>query len=186
MIRRLFTTVSALALVGAFALAQPTLDGTIADGEYANTLAHEESGAVLHWTVDGLTLHMAYTIPADGWAGIGWLGVQTNRKAGADQQIVTMDGDSPVVYDMYQAAARGEPVFDVDEGGENSYTDAVATHADGVWTVEFTRPLATGEETDVDIVPGVPMTLLIAHSNILDISRQHPRDARWYIEDFTF
>jgi hypothetical protein len=186
MIHRLFTTVAALALVGAFALAQPTVDGTIAEGEYANTLAHEESGAMFYWTVDGLTLHMAYTMPANGWAGIGWAGVQTNRKAGFDEQIVTMEGDTAVVLDYYQESARGAPELDTDMGGTNSFTESVAMHADGVWTVEFTRPLATGEETDVDIVPGVPMTFMLAHSNVMDLSRQHPRDARWYIEDFTF
>ncbi len=186
MIHRVFTSLAALALVGAFALAQPAVDGTIGDGEYANTLAHEESGAVLHWTVDGLTLHMAYTLPSDGWAGIGWLGVQTNRKAGADEQIVTMENDAPVVLDYFQTGARGEPARDTEEGGTNSFTESIANHADGVWTVEFTRPLATGEETDVDIVPGVPMNLLIAHSAVMDVTRQHPRDARWYIEGFTF
>jgi hypothetical protein len=185
MIHRALTTLAAFALVGAFALAQPVVDGTIGEGEYANTLTHEASGTVLYWTVDGDTLYMAYTMPARGWAGIGW-GVQTNRKAGFDMQVVTMEGGSPVVLDYFQAAARGEPVLDTEAGGENSFTESIAMHDGGVWTVEFKRPLVTGQETDVDIVPGEPVTFTLGHGNVMDVSRAHARTDRWYIEGFVF
>jgi hypothetical protein len=166
------------ALVLAFAavaFAQPVVDAVIGVDEYANTLVHAESGAVVHWTIADDTLHMAFTMTAGGWAGIGWLAEQTNRKSGADMLIVTIQDGAPVILDMFQVSARGEPAADEASGGTNSVTEFAASHEGGVWTVEFVRPLATGEDADVDVVPGEAMTLLIAFSNVMDPSRAHAR-----------
>jgi hypothetical protein len=182
MIQKLFAATLAFALVGAFAFAQPVIDGAIADGEYANTLAHDESGSMLYWTIADDALHMGFTIPASGWAGIGWLTEQTNRKAGGEILIATVGDDGVAVLDMFQDAARGEP--DMDE--QNDFANAVGVFEADVWTVEFSRPLATGDAMDVDVVPGTPMLFMIAHGNTMDPGRQHPRDARWYIEGFVF
>jgi hypothetical protein len=188
MIKRLLVSALALALVGTVALAQPAIDGAIADGEYANTLEHD-SGAVLYWTVDGDTLYMGYTMAASGWSGVGWLTEQTNRKAGGDVlMFAIVDGDA-VAYDAYQESARGEPVLDEAEGGTNSLTAFAAVHEGDVWTVEFSRHLVTGEATDVDIVVGEPMIFMLAHGNTMDIERAHDRSNRggaFYIEDFVF
>lgn len=182
MIRKLLTTTFAFALVGAFAFAQPVIDGAIAEGEYANTVAHDESGSMLYWTIADDALHMGFTIPASGWAGIGWLPEMTNRKAGGEILIATVGDDGVAVLDMFQESARGEPEMDT----QNDFENAVAVHEGDVWTVEFSRPLATGDAMDVDVVPGTSMVFMIAHGNTMDPGRQHPRDARWYIEDFVF
>ncbi len=188
MIKKLLVTALALALVGTVALAQPAIDGAIADGEYANTLEHD-SGAVLYWTIDGDTLYMGYTMEARGWSGVGWLSEQSNRKAGADELMFAIVDGEAVAYDAYQSGARGAPELDEDEGGSNSLSAFAAVHEDDVWTVEFSRHLATGEETDVDIVPGEPMIFMLAHGNTMDIERAHERSNRggaFYIEDFVF
>ncbi|MFO8151195.1 MAG: DOMON domain-containing protein [Trueperaceae bacterium] len=188
MIKKLLVTALALALVGTVALAQPAIDGAIADGEYANILEHD-SGAVLYWTIDGDTLYMGYTMEARGWSGVGWLSEQSNRKAGADELMFAIVDGEAVAYDAYQSGARGAPELDEDEGGSNSLSAFAAVHEDDVWTVEFSRHLATGEETDVDIVPGEPMIFMLAHGNTMDIERAHERSNRggaFYIEDFVF
>ncbi|MBW6455383.1 MAG: hypothetical protein K0A98_05810 [Trueperaceae bacterium] len=188
MMKKLFAAILALALVGTVALAQPAIDGAIADGEYANTVEHD-SGAVLYWTVDGDTLYMGYTMEASGWSGVGWLSEQTNRKAGADVLMFAIVDGEAVSYDGFQDSARGEPAHDEDEGGSNSLTDFAAVHEGGVWTVEFSRPLATGQETDVDIVPGEAVIFMLAHGNTMDVGRAHDRSNRggaFYIEGFVF
>jgi hypothetical protein len=182
MIRTLLATTLALALAGAAAFAQPVLDGAIAEGEYANTVAHAESGSNLYWTIEGETLHMGFTLPSAGWAGIGWLPEMTNRKAGGEILIVTMVDGAVQVLDMFQESARGEPEMDT----QNDFANAVAVHDGAVWTVEFSRPLVTGDPMDVDVVPGTPMVFMLANSNVMDPSRAHPRDGRWYIEGFVF
>ena len=187
--KKILALMLGLALAGAVAVAQPVVDGVINDGEYANTLTHSESETVLYWTVEGENLHMAFTMPARGWAGIGWNTEQTNRKAGFDVMIVTMQDGAPVILDMFQESARGEPVLDTDEGGSNSYTEFAASHVNDVWTVEFVRPLATGQDTDVDIVPGKSYVFMLAYANVMDPGRAHARSTAggaFYIEDFKF
>lgn len=187
--KKILAFMLALALAGAVAVAQPVVDGVINDGEYANTLIDVETGAVLHWTVEGENVHMAFTFPARGWAGIGWLKEQTNRKAGGDILIVTIQDGAPVILDMFQESARGEPVLDTDEGGTNSYTEFAGSHENDVWTVEFVRPLATGQDTDVDIVPGESYIFMFAYATVMDTGRAHARSTAGgahYIEDFKF
>jgi len=186
MFKRFAVTLSALVL--AFAMAQPTIDGTIADGEYANSLAHD-SGMTMHWTVDGDTLYFAFTMEARGWVGVGWGSEQTNRKAGFDVMIATEQGGELVLLDMFQESARGEPELDSDAGGSNTISEYVVTRAGDLWTVEFSRPLDTGEATDVAIVPGDAMIFIGAFSTVMDVSRAHGRSTQggaWYIDPFTF
>ena len=176
------------ALVVSFAAAQPVVDGAIGDGEYANTFS-DDHGLELFWTIDGDNLHMGFTIEASGWAGIGWGAEQTNRKAGFDVLIVTEQGGEFVLLDMFQESARGEPVLDTEEGGTNAFSEYAISRAGDLWTVEFVRPLDTGETTDVAIVPGEPMILMGAFANVMDPSRAHARSTQggaWYIEDFVF
>jgi hypothetical protein len=179
----------ALALLVAFGMAQPAVDGTIADGEYAKSASHEESSTEMHWTVDGETLYFAMTIPAGGWAGIGWNTEMTRNKMGFDQLIFTVQDGEPVALDMYQDSARGAPVLDTDEGDTNSLTEFAGSHDGETWTVEFARPLDTGEATDVAIVPGQEMIFDIATAPVMDVDRRHDRSSRggaFYIDPFVF
>jgi hypothetical protein len=187
--KKLIISLLALALAGTLAFAQPVADGVINDGEYAKTLVHEPSGARLFWTIEGDNLHMGFTIEARGWAGIGWLTEKTNRKAGGDILIVTEIDGALVHLDMFQESARGEPILDSAEGGSDSYLEMAIERDGEVWTVEFVRPLATSEETDVDIVPGEKMIIMVAFSNVMDVERAHARSSQggaFYIEDFVF
>lgn len=179
----------ALALLVSLGMAQPAADGTIGDDEYANSASHEETGAMMYWTVEGDNLHFGMTMDARGWVGIGWASEQENRKAGFDELIFTVQDGEPVALDMYQGGARGAPDLDTDEGGSNSLTEFAGTHEDESWTVEFVRPLDTGEETDVAIVPGEEMIVILASSDVMDMDRAHDRSSRggaFYLEGFVF
>ena len=182
-------TLLALLALATLAWAQPTVDGTIGADEYANTAAHEDSGTTMAWTIEGDTLYFAMTMPSRGWAGVGFASEITDKKQGFDMYIVTMQDDAPVVLDMYQAATRNAPELDEDEGGSNSILESAAVHADDVWTVEFSRPLDTGEATDVAIVPGNEMIVTGASTVNMDLARRHERSNRggaFVIEGFVF
>ncbi len=180
---------TALFLVASVSLAQPVVDGVIGEGEYVNTRTEEASGAVMSWTIEGDTLYFAATIASRGWAGFGFASAITDRKQGFDQYIATMDGDTPVLLDMYQAATRNAPELDEDEGGTNSILAFAGVHADDVWVIEFSRLLDTGEETDVAIVPGTPMIISGATAPAMDIARRHDRSSQggaFVLDDFVF
>jgi hypothetical protein len=177
------------ALLISFGAAQPTVDGAIADGEYANSVTEEESGTVISWTVEGDMVYMAVQAEAEGWYGVGWAPEIDNRKAGFDQLIFTIVDGEAVAYDMFQDRARGTPAMDEEEGGSNSLAEFAATHDGAAWAIEFVRPLDTGEEADVAITPGSEMVLAIAHGETMDIERDHPRSSRGgaaYIEGVVF
>lgn len=181
----------ALALLVSLGMAQPAVDGTITDGEYASTLAHEESGANLFWTVDSDMLYFGMTMESSGWIGVGFAQPDdiTRGKAGFDQYIFNVEDGTATAHDMYQADAKGEPEVDTEAGGSDSVSEFAVTHENDMWTVEFTRPLDTGEETDAVIVPGEPMLLSFAHGTTMELDRRHERSSRggaYLIEDFVF
>jgi len=181
--------VFALVIGFATAAGHHAIDGVIEEGEYANTVTHEDSGSVYHWTVDGDMLYFGWTQEARGWVGIGWGDEITNRKAGFDVLIFTEQDGEFVALDMFQESARGEPVLDTDEGGSNSLVEWAVSRDGDVWTVEFARPLDTGEDTDVAITPGESLVFMGAYADVMDPGRAHPRSGRggaWYIEDFVF
>ncbi len=181
----------ALSLVVSLGMAQPTIDGTIADGEYASTLEHEESGATMSWTVDGDMLYFAMTMESSGWIGVGFAQPDDvgRGKAGFDQYMFNVVDGTPTAHDWYQEDARGAPVPDTEAGGSDSVSEFAGTYEDDMWTVEFARPLDTGEETDAVIVPGEPMLLTFADARTMDLDRRHERSSRggaYVIEDFVF
>ena len=181
----------ALSLLVSLGMAQPTVDGTIADGEYASTVAHEESGTNMYWTVEGDMLYFGMTMESSGWTGVGFAQPDdvARGKAGYDQYMFNVVDGTPTAHDMYQEDARGEPVMDSDVGGADSVAEFAGTYEGEMWTVEFARPLDTGEETDAVIVPGETMLVTFAHGTTMDLDRRHERSSRggaYVIEDFVF
>lgn len=169
------------------ALAQaPKVDGKIAPGEYAKSYKHEKSGITLYWSVVGDTLYLALEGESKGWIGIGFLPEKSDKKKGADQYLFYMEGGKLVALDMYQVKRTGAPSPDEKEGGKNSILAANASYEGGKWSVEFSRKLKTGEPTDVEIVPGRKLFVLLAHSEKMDPKEEHKKTERWYVEDFAF
>ena len=183
--RRTLVWLLVLALGAALAQA-PKVDGKIESNEYAKSFKHERSGITLYWSVVGDTLYLALEGESKGWIGIGFLAEKTDRKRGADKYIFYMEGGKLVALDMYQTRRTGAPVPDEREGGKNSILAAAATYEGGKWTVEFSRKLRTGEPTDVDIVPGRKMIVLLAYASKMDPREEHKKTERWYLEDFVF
>ncbi|GAB5601862.1 hypothetical protein FJNA_03860 [Thermus sp. FJN-A] len=176
-----------LVLALGVALAQaPKVDGRVAGGEYAKRFVHEKSGFTLYWSVVGDTLYLALEGESKGWIGLGFLAEKTDKKKGADQYLFYVEEGRPVALDMYQVKRTGAPVPDEKEGGKNSILAFAATYEGGKWTVEFSRKLKTGEATDVEIVPGRKLILMLAHAGKMDPKEEHKKTERWYVEDFAF
>lgn len=183
------TILLAFALLASFGMAQPVVDGTIADGEYAGSVTQEDSGAIVHWTLDGDTLYMAIEATSEGWLGFGFSGAVDNRKAGFDQYMFAIVDGELVAYDEYQERARGAPVADVDDGGTNSIEAVAGSHEGDAWVVEFSRPADTGEATDVAVTAGMEAVGAIAFGDTMQIDRDHARSSRggaYYVEGIVF
>lgn len=187
--KKILITLITLSLLGTLAFAQPVADGTIGEDEYAKTLVHDATGARLFWTIEGDNLHMGFIMDAKGWVGVGWLSTKENRKEGADILIVTEKDGALVHLDMYQDNPRGEPKLDTEMGGSDSYLEVAISRNGETWTVEFVRPLVTGQATDVDIDEGEEMVFMVAFATVMDPGRAHARSTAggaYYIEKFVF
>ncbi len=176
----------ALTVQGAPGPAAPTVDGRIGEREYARTLRHEASGMTLSWSIVGDTIYMGLRGDSDGWIGIGFMNEKTDRKAGADKYIFAMENGRPAAYDLFQVAPIGAPVLDADRGGQDSIAAFAATRSGRTWTVEFSRKLRTGQPTDVEIVAGRPVILLMAVGPAMNWRRPHTATTRWEVAGFTF
>ncbi|KGQ22245.1 DOMON domain protein [Thermus filiformis] len=185
MMKRALIGILALALGVAVAQA-PKVDGKIGAGEYQKTFKHEKSGFVLYWSVVGDTLYLGLQAESKGWVGIGFLAEKTDKKKGADEYLFYMQDGKLVALDLYQTKRTGRPVPDEEEGGKNSILSAAATYEGNRWTVEFSRKLKTGEPTDVEIVPGKKILVLLAYAGKMDPKEEHKKTERWYLEDFAF
>ncbi len=174
------------ALLMAFALAQPTVDGVIADGEYSSSYTHEDSGSVISWSIVGDTIYIGLSTENDGWVGLGLLKEKVEKKKGADQYLFVMNGGSLNAFDMTQVEPKDSPAMDEEQGGSQSILESAATLDGEAWTVEFSRKLDTGETTDLAITAGEPFTLLLAKGKEMDSEEEHRKNRRWELEDFAF
>ena len=179
----------AILLLVSFGAAQPTVDGVVADGEYAGSITQEDSGAVVSWTLEGDTLYLAIQADSEGWIGFGFAAAADNRKAGFDQYIFAIEDGALVGYDMYQDRARGEPTMDEEDGGTNNIAELAGSHDGTAWTIEFSRPADTGEATDTAVTSGMSAVGAIAFGDTMDHTRDHDRSSRggaYYIEGIVF
>jgi hypothetical protein len=176
----------ALSLFVSLSLAQPTVDGTIGEGEYALSYTHEESGDVINWSVVGDTIYIGLQASNEGWIGLGLLKEKVEKKQGADQYLFVMTDGQLTALDMTQVKPKDEPALDEDQGGTQSILEKAATLEGETWTVEFNRKLDTGESTDIAIVPGEPVMLLLAKGKEMDQEEEHRKNKRWEIENFVF
>ena len=165
---------------------RPAADGKIGADEYAKTFKHDASGMVVRWSIVGDTLYLGIQAESEGWVGVGFLADKTRSKQGADQYIFTLHDGKPAALDLYQPGPVGRPVPDEEAGGKNSILQSAVAQQGNTWTVEFARKLRTGEKTDVEIVPGKKMHLLLAVGASDDWNRAHLTTRRWDIDGFVF
>ena len=108
------------------------------------------TGYVAEWglTTDGL-LAMRLSAETEGWVGVGFS--QDRSMARSDMVIgaAASDGSFAYAHDRF-ATARSEPAID----GRQDIDVLSVTHDGGVTTVEFQRPLTTGDRDDFDLASG--------------------------------
>jgi hypothetical protein len=153
-----------LVLALGLVLAQaPKVDGKIAPGEYAKSFRHDKSGFTLYWSIVGDTIYLGLEGESKGWIGLGFLRREDGQEEGElTSTSSTWTGGSWWPWTCTRPSAPGPRSPDEKEGGKNSILAAAATYEGGRWTVEFSRKLKTGEPTDVEIVPGRKLILMLA------------------------
>jgi hypothetical protein len=123
-----------LLALGTAVWAAPTVDGTIAPGEYANTKTVLDGNGTLAWYNDADGLTVALKVKTEGWVGVGF---GSDRMSGA------------FIF-MGFVAADGKPIFSEQKGQGHRHTavdQPVADKSAVTWTkgdtvIEFHIPAA--------------------------------------------
>ncbi len=110
-----FLFLAVFASLGAFALAEPTVDGKVATGEYAHSKSVMGGKATLNWALDADGgLSVALSAKTKGWAAVGF---------GSSK----MDGS--YIYFGF-VGQDGKPVFTEQSGKGHRHTDSGKVTAD--------------------------------------------------------
>jgi len=124
----------------------PSIDGRIAEGEYASHYQARGIGMELHWTIDGDFIYLGLRAPARGWLAIGWDPTGPIME-GEDILIGYIRGKELFLQD-YFANTSVTHANDVSLGGRDDVLEASGTEDATGTTIEFRRRLDTGDRFD--------------------------------------
>ncbi len=143
---------------GTVALSTPEIDGTIADGEYAGSYRNGDTGMELYWSVIGDRIYVGMRSPGHGWLAVGF-DPDGPMMRGADIVIgFVQDGQVFAKDDYGDTQVSHKP--DTDLGGTDDLLELAGSEDEQGTTLEFTRPLETGDSYDKPIVPGEKFVML--------------------------
>jgi hypothetical protein len=158
----------------------PVIDGVTHLDEYHYIYRNNEIGMWLFWSVIGDTIYISMRAPATGWLGLNFMPMDGTIHGDTVIGYVEPQGDAFSVK-LSDQVAPGDGHFphyeDVKLGGTESVLDAAGSEIGGVTTIEFTRKLMTGEETDAMFMDDVLMTMISFHPTADDYISYHDS---WY------
>ncbi len=112
------------------------------------------------WLVEDETLKVEVTAPTTGWVAVGF----DPSRAMKDADFIfgfVKDGELQISDHFGSGAFSHEA--DTELGGTDDIISASGKEADGSTTMEFTIPLNSGDEYDVDLSTGQEHTVLFAY-----------------------
>ncbi|MFQ6033972.1 MAG: DOMON domain-containing protein [Candidatus Bipolaricaulia bacterium] len=151
----------------------PTLDGQIAEGEYAHRYHDETTGIDLYWTVLGDQIYFGLRSPGSGWVALA-LSPSGPVMQGGDI-IIGYLSDGLHIQDEYADSPMSHKA-DTELGGQDDILEAAGSTDDGGTTIEFRRKLDTGDRYDQPITEGEEEVQL-AYSDSADFASYHSKRA---------
>lgn len=163
-----------LLLAGAAVVAAPaplpSIDGRIADGEYASHYQARTIGMELHWTIEGDSIYLGLRAPTRGWLAIGW-DPSGPIMEGEDILIGYIRGKELFLQD-YFANSSVTHANDVSLGGRDDVLEASGAEDATATTIEFRRRLDTGDRFDRPLAGGAH-TVQLAYAPTDDFVTYH-------------
>lgn len=130
----------------------PTIDGQIAEGEYANRYLAESINIELYWTIEGDSIYIGLKAPTQGWLAVAW-----------DPSGPIMEGEDIVIGYLKEGSLYLQDYFavtsvshasDVSLGGRDDLLEKAGAESDQGTVIEFRRKLETGDKFDRSITAG--------------------------------
>lgn len=165
------------ASTGAVRLAAPTVDGVVSRGEYPHRYHDEETGMDLYWSVLGGEIYFALRSPGQGWLAIGF-DPDGPLMRGADIVIGFVQDDGETLVGDHYADTQVDHKPDSELGGTEDITEFAGSEDAQGTTLEFVRPLETGDAYDKAIRPGEMFVLFAYAPRADDFIRYHGQKNR--------
>jgi hypothetical protein len=146
-----------------------TVDGTIDDDEYRNTMTAGEN-FFLSWELQDEILFLAFSAPTTGWVALGISPVQAMDQADMIMGAVDQNGTVRVA-DEFSTGRFGPHAPDVELGGTSDLLSYAGSETAGVTTIEVSRRADTGDEYDKPVSGGE--VVIWAHGTSDDFSSPH-------------
>jgi hypothetical protein len=139
----------------------PIADGSIAAGEYRNSLHDPQTGMTIFWQNDAANIYVGLISPGTGWAGVGFS--DRAGKPGSNIIIGAVSDGKVTIQDSYGVTKELHLV-----DWTPSLFAAGGSEASGQTVLEFGMPLASGDAQDVALVPGHVVQVMLAYQATKD------------------
>jgi len=138
-------------------------DGIISEGEYLHSMTVGNGMMEVYWSSEADILFMALRSRYPGWAAVGF------RPGPAMENADIILGGSaegqPYIYDMYATGRYGPHPPDTSLGGTFDVLEFRSVETGTGTTLEFSRPMNTGDEYDAILTSGETIPLIWAVSD---------------------
>jgi len=154
----------------------PTIDGSVSADEYAFHFSFEDINMDVYWTMTDTELYVGMSAPAAGWVSVG---IRDGVPDEADENVMQgVDFVLGYIEDgtLFMRDDFGDTPFthsaDTDLGGSDDVLEAAGSEANGITTIEYKRPIDTGDEFDNPVAQG-KAEVYLAHSDADDFVSVH-------------
>ena len=160
---------------------RPDIDGIIAKDEYRSAMTIKGSTGkkfTIYSTPIGLDIFIALEVETSGWIAIG-IEPTDNLHKNADMIFGWVDEQGRAkVVDAFSPESLGPHPEDKELGGTTDIKLFAGSEMNGITTIEFVRPLITGDRFDNDIQRKTYTSIIWAYGEDDDWRTKHQEQGR--------
>jgi hypothetical protein len=160
---------------------KPDIDGIIGKDEYEPAKIFKGSTGkkfTIYWKVVGPDIFIALEVETSGWVSIG-IEPTDNLHKNADMIFGWVDDQGMVkVVDAFSPESQGPHPEDKELGGTTDIKLFGGSEMNGITTIEFVRPLITGDRFDNDIRRRTDTSIIWAYGDVDNWKAQHQEQGR--------
>lgn len=160
---------------------KPDMDGIIGENEYRSARIYKGSTGKkfgFYYKAVGPDIFIALKVETSGWVAIG-IEPKDNLHKNADLIFGWVDSQGRVkVKDAFSPESQGSHPEDKELGGTTDIVSFGGAEKNGITTIEFVRPMITGDRFDNDIYSKTDTSIIWAYGKDDDWKTQHQEQGR--------
>jgi hypothetical protein len=143
-------------------------DGVLGENEYLGEML--SGNFEIRWLKNDKTAYFGIRAKTGGWVAVGFS--PSDRMKDADMVLGFVNDGQTTVTDQFSTGTFGPHNTDVELGGTDDILESGGREDGGFTTIEFSRPLNTGDQYDKELFPG-KTEIIWAYGTTDNIDRQH-------------